>query len=85
MNELPLCFFPNTFMFSSQKTFASQRKQTSEVKIFFGVLMALIVISNSKLSPVPSALCVYVNVTYVNFIDQQHSKSFDFTEIVPMA
>ena len=34
--------FTNTFIFSSLETFALQRKQTSEVKIFFGVSMALI-------------------------------------------
>jgi len=38
--------FPKTFIFSSLETFALQRKQTWEVKIFFGVSMALIANSN---------------------------------------
>jgi len=44
MSELPLYFFPSTFIFSSLEIFAVQRKQTSEVKVFFGVSMALIAI-----------------------------------------
>ena len=64
----PLYFFQTPLSFSSEETFALQSKQTSQVKIFFGVSMALI------------AHCEY-RILSVNFNDQKQNKSFDVTEI----
>ena len=64
--------YPNTFIFSSLETFALQRKQTSEVKIFFGVSIALVAhceqIPILKLLLVPAASHVYVSVIFYQWI-----------------
>lgn len=71
--------FPKTLIFSSLETFALQRKQTLEVEIFFGVLLALIankIIAGSRVTCVRKCHILSVNCT-----DQQQNKSFDITEI----